>query len=108
MRCLAPVAFILLVSSGCSAAGICGQAADLEEDCGEGVDSTLVASCRSTLRDCADEDVEALQDYLDCLTEGAERGECVIPDDSQQDPTKGCFALLLDANPTCVAAVTTL
>jgi len=96
---------------GCGGGNVCNQLANLRVDCDDPLAEAQVAECNLARDRCTDADADALQDYIDCLSEGVERGECYVPnpEDPTSDPTAGCVeAHLIDANPACAAAVTSL
>lgn len=107
MRTLAPL-FVVATLAGCGRGNVCNRTADLQADCNDPISEAALGACRETIADCPDEDVAEIEAYLDCLTEGVERGECVIPDskDPTTDPSAGCFEEVLNTDPTCLSAVT--
>ncbi|MEN0061528.1 MAG: hypothetical protein AAGA48_05220 [Myxococcota bacterium] len=98
---------LLVLGTGCGQ-NVCNRTADLRQDCDDPISEVALGACRTTIRDCDSETIDAIDSYLDCLTEGVARGECVIPDpkDPTTDPSAGCFELVLNEDPACVAAVT--
>ncbi len=109
MRAMLIVLLTTLV--GCGSGNVCNRAGDLRTDCDDPPSEAALASCRTTIRDCAPEQVDLLEEYLDCLSDGVEDGECYVanPEDPSTDPTAGCFEnVLVEADSACVGAVTSL